>query len=336
MRENKLQGYFFLSILLIVLTLAAWIIWPYVTIIVLAGTLAVIFYPLYQKIQKALKNEFLSAIISVLFVGLVVLVPLSLFGFQIIREARDLYTQVMSGPDSLIRAIEKQIQRLLPNFSWDLESYLKQAFGWLAGHLGVIFSSLSQALINLTLGLVTLFYFFRDGKRIQQALIAISPFQDRYDKDILSHLKIAVNSVVKGSIFSAILQGALIGLGFKIFGLPNPALWGVAVFFASLIPGIGLALVLIPSAAYLFITNDGLSALGLLIWGITINLCLDNLVTPQLLRRGMNIHPLLVLFAVLGGMAAFGAIGLLMGPIILSLLIALLKIYPELILDKAE
>ncbi|MCX6791213.1 MAG: AI-2E family transporter, partial [Candidatus Gribaldobacteria bacterium] len=227
--------------------------------------------------------------------------------------------------------IQQKIQILLPDFSFDFDILVKQILNVTASHLATIFSSLGQILISLTLGLLTLFYCFRDGKKLEQSLITLSPLKNQHDNEIFSQLKVAVNSVVRGSLFSALLHGILIGLGFKIFGLSSAALWGIAIFFFTLVPGIGLALILIPVSLFLFSTGNNLAGAGILIWGVAINLCMDYLVTPQILKRGMNIHPLLVLLAVLGGLSAFGAVGILIGPIILSLLIVLLKIYPELI-----
>ena len=329
--NNKVQNYFFLTLLIITLALASWLLRPNLGIIVLAGTLAIVFYPLYNRLLKITKQPSLSAFIGLLVVAAVVFIPLTLFGYQIFKEALSLYHQIIDNHDNIIASIQRVFQSLLPNTSLDLDSFIKEALNKLLGQLGPIFSSLSQAAIYLTLGLLSLFYFFRDGQKLKEALINLSPLKNRYDNDIFEHLKVAINSVVKGSLLSSLLHGILIGIGLKVFGLANAALWGVAIFFFSLIPGVGLSLILIPVFLFQFFTGSDLAAFGILVWGIAVNMCLDYLVTPQILKKGMDIHPLLVLFSVLGGLAVLGPIGLLMGPIILSLLLTLLKIYPEII-----
>jgi predicted PurR-regulated permease PerM len=332
MNNNKLQNYFFLAILLISLGLTTWLLWPYLGIIVLTATLAIIFSPLYKKLLNLTKRENLSAFLSLLVVVIIVLTPLTLFSLQILKEAGELYHQIAKGPDNLLMTIQAEVQKIFPDFSMDFDAFLKQALSLLVNHLAAIFSSLGQILINLTLGLLTLFYFFRDGKKLEKALRDLSPLKEQYDNDILSQLKIAINSIVKGSLLSALLHGILIGLGFKIFGLSNAALWGTAIFFFTLIPGIGLPLILIPAGLFLLYAGNDLAAFGILIWGVIVNLVLDYLVTPQILKRNMNIHPLLILLSVLGGLTVFGPMGILIGPLILSLLIVLLKIYPEIAL----
>src|SRR6185295_6432156 len=123
---------------------------------------------------------------------------------------------------------------------------------------------------------------------------AVSPLADNYDEKIFKKLKQAIRSVVVGSLVVGVIQGTLTGLGFFIFGVPNPALWGSIAVVAALIPGIGTSLVLIPGILYLFFVSTHLHALGLLIWGILAVGLIDNLLGPMLVNRGVHIHPFLI------------------------------------------
>ena len=120
-------------------------------------------------------------------------------------------------------------------------------------------------------------------------------------------------------------------LGLAIFAVPSPALWGMVAVVASLIPAIGAGVIILPAAIYLFIASGPIFGLGILLWGALIVGLIDNLLRPKLIERGIHIHPLLILFSVLGGIGFFGVTGFLLGPLILSLLFALLDIYPILI-----
>ena len=139
----------------------------------------------------------------------------------------------------------------------------------------------------------------------------------------------AINSVIKGSLVIAIIQGILTGLGFTLFQVPNPALWGSIASITALIPGIGTALVLIPGILYLFFSFKIGLGFGLLAWGILAVGLIDNILGPTLVGRGTKIHPFLVLFGVLGGIQLFGPAGFIAGPLILSLLFALAEIYSK-------
>ena len=116
-------------------------------------------------------------------------------------------------------------------------------------------------------------------------------------------------------------------MGFSIFGVPNPILWGSVAAVAALIPGVGTALVLIPSILYLFFIGETVSASGLLVWGIVAVGLVDNILGPKLVGRGIKLHPFLTLLSILGGISFFGPLGFLFGPLTLSLLFAFLEIY---------
>jgi predicted PurR-regulated permease PerM len=141
---------------------------------------------------------------------------------------------------------------------------------------------------------------------------------------------------MKGSLFIALIQGCLTGIGFAIAGVPNPALWGSVAMISALIPGIGTSLVLIPGILFLFGTGHPGPGFGLLAWGALAVGLIDNFLSPKLLGRGTNLHPLFILFSVMGGLALFGPLGFLFGPLVLSLWSALISIYQAFILEKGS
>ena len=177
--------------------------------------------------------------------------------------------------------------------------------------------------------LISLFYFLRDGKSFTQYLKILSPLSDRQDEKILSRLFVAVNSVIKGALSIALIQGFLTGIGFWIFGVPNPVLWGSTAAIAALVPNIGTALVLVPAIGFLYLNGEVAQAIGLGIWSITAVGLIDNILGPYLINRGVKIHPLLILLSVIGGLGLFGPVGFLLGPLIISLLFALIDIHFE-------
>ena len=194
--------------------------------------------------------------------------------------------------------------------------------------MGGLFSGAAKILLSLSLGLITLFYFLKEGGEIKRYLAKLSPLSSKNNEDIFIALKKTVNASIKGGLLIAILQGFSIGIGFALFGVPNAALWGAVCVIASFIPGIGIALLIVPAVIYLIAGNNFLMALGFLIWAFGTNAILDYLVGPKL-KKGAGLHPLLILFSVLGGITLFGAMGIIIGPMVISLLTVLLKILPE-------
>ena len=141
-------------------------------------------------------------------------------------------------------------------------------------------------------------------------------------------------SVIKGSIFVALIQGVLTGLGFTIFGVSSPVLWAGVATITALIPGVGTSLVIIPAVLYLFTTSTTINAVGLLLWGVVAVGLVDNTLGPKLVAKGAKIHPFLILLSALGGIGFYGVIGFILGPITIAFLFALFDIYKTILVKE--
>jgi predicted PurR-regulated permease PerM len=171
-----------------------------------------------------------------------------------------------------------------------------------------------------------LFYFLRDGEEFQRHILAFSPLSLTKDKMILDSLKSAIHSVLVGSVLVAIIHGILFGIGFSVFGVPNFTLWATAAAIASFIPFVGPAIAWVPATIYLYFYGWYGAWVGLLIWSIFVMFVMNNFLAPHIFNRGIKIHPLFVLFAILGGLQLFGGAGFLIGPLIISLLFVLIRV----------
>ena len=138
-----------------------------------------------------------------------------------------------------------------------------------------------------------------------------------------------VTCVIQGSVLVAVLQGVLAGVGFAVFRVPGAVLWGMVTVLAAFVPWVGTALTLVPAILFLLLADRGAAALGLTLWGVVVVGLTDNLLHPEFIGARAKVNPLLVLISVLGGLQAFGITGFLVGPIILSLFLALLEIYQQ-------
>ena len=179
-----------------------------------------------------------------------------------------------------------------------------------------------------------MFFFYRDGAKLHDFAVKWSPLADRYDESIIAKLETAISVVVNGALFVSAIQGLTIGIGFVLFGLPNPVLWGAVSVIAALIPVVGTAIITVPAGLYLFFHGDTVSGIGMLVWGGLLVGAVDNLIRPLFIKRGVDIHPFVILLSVLGGLAYFGPIGFLAGPISIAFFYALLDIYPAIVSGK--
>lgn len=323
------SNYFFLAILSVAIILAILIFLPFLSPLVLAAALAVIFYPLHRKVlAKFFKNNEksnLGALLTLVIVAVIIFVPLTFIAVRISTEVREIYLVIIDP--SKQSQIMDGIQSAIGSFDFNVVEMLQNVTHWAFTNINAIFAKVSKVLLEVFIMLLALFYFLRDGRELKRQLISISPLGDVNDVLIINKLQQAVRSIFAGSIAVAIVQGILSGIGFAIFGVPNPVLWGLVAALAALIPGIGTALILIPAIGYLFFTGSTGAAIGLLIWGVVAVGLIDNFLGPMLVNRGVKIHPFLILLSIFGGLSFFGPVGFVLGPLIIALLFALLEIY---------
>lgn len=338
--HQKSELYFLLILLAGVFILAFFIFKPFLYALTLAIVFVTVFQPLHKKILVMTRErKGLAALLATMSVLIIVVAPLTFLGIQIFQEATGLYSSLTlnGGATDLSRGIGGYLQSLtrfspVPiETSFDVNQYLKQGLSWLLQHLGPLFANVAKAIVGVFIFLIALYYLFKDGRKLKAAVVALSPLQDIHDETIFNKLALAINSVVKGSLIVAFIQGTLTAIGFAIFGVPNATLWGSVAAITALIPGIGTALVLLPAILYLYFSGATLFAVGLLVWGMVVVGLVDNFLGPKLVERGMRLHPFLILLSIFGGISFFGPLGFLLGPLTISMLFVLLDIYSSLI-----
>ncbi|MCL5733793.1 MAG: AI-2E family transporter [Patescibacteria group bacterium] len=341
MDSNKLETWFFIFFLSLSVVALFFIYLPFLNAIILALTFLIIFWPVYASLLKFFRGfKFLSAIITIILVCVVVFVPLVVFGFQIFAEAKQIYISGLNSNGmafgNAFADIQKNIQKFIPNFYFDFNGYTKGITAWIVQNIGVILSGLTSAFFTFFLSLFAFYYLLKDGGLLKQSLIKIIPLRQKEAEEIFNKLHLMAGSVIRGSLIMSIIQGVILGFGFFIFGIPQPVLWGAVGVIVALIPIVGTLIVAVPAAAYLLLLGHLFPAAGIILWTIIVGGGTDNLLRPNIIKRKANVHPFLILLSVLGGLVVYGPMGFLLGPLILSLLFALLSIYPVLILKREE
>ncbi|MBI2577329.1 MAG: AI-2E family transporter [Candidatus Wildermuthbacteria bacterium] len=336
MSNTQIQTYFLLFLLLGILALVFAILLPFLSVLLIAASLAIVFHPLHAKILALWRGRAtLAAFTSVLAILVLILMPLSLLGFVIFQEAAGFYSAAAEGRldlepiEKIVGNIESQIQKFVPTFSLEPSAYAEQLGKWLMQNIGGAFSKATQLILYTFLMLLSLYYFLKEGDQFKKIIVTFSPFPDEYDIEIFSRLRAVISSVIKGSLVIAIIQGVFTGIGFLAFGVPAPALWGAVAAIAALIPTLGASIITLLGAGFLFMSGHTLAAIGLALWGTLLVGLVDNILQPRLVQRGTALHPFLIFLSVIGGISFFGIMGFLLGPIILSLLKALFDVYQK-------
>lgn len=337
------ETYFFLIILILVGVLSFLVFMPFMTTLILASTFAVLIYPLHKKILDAFRgNKGLASLVTVSGLIALIIIPLFLIAAQVFNETTSAYYHIASNDsnvsltiDALQDSFNAKVEAVFPGVTIDLRNYITAGSTWLLQNMGSFFSGTISIGLRLFLGLFALYYFIKDGHSFVKLIQEHSPIPREHTDVLIKKLRTSVRSIIGGSIVVALCQGVVSGVGYTIFGVPNPALWGTITALSALIPGVGTSLVLIPAVAYVFVAGSMWQGIGMGLWALTAVGLLDNFISPKIIGSGLKIHPLIVLFSIIGGLSFFGPEGFILGPLAISLFMALLDIY-QLMVKKEE
>ncbi len=324
----------FLVALFIIFILVVWILKPFVNILAFAVIVAVLFHPVYKLLLGKLKNSSLASLLTILIILAAVALPLWLFGQLIFNEIVQLFNKYRSGyyvfdQNQLTAGLPVQLQDFITKFNQDISSWVGQLSSRAFTSLTFVLSNVAGFIVAFFMFIFIVYYLLKDGHKIRSAMMDISPMASKQENILIDKIVTAVNGVVKGSFLVALSQGVVATIGFYIFGIPEPLLWGAFTVVVALVPTVGTSLSLIPAVIYLVIIGNTSQAIGLAIWGAVAVGLLDNFLGPKLVGRSTKLHPVLVLLAVIGGIQFFGILGFLIGPIIMAIFVAMIDMYRD-------
>ena len=326
--------------LLIVLTIALYVCWlmlqPFFNVLLWATVLAVVFYPMHRRIRADMGRPTLAAAVSTLLVIVFILLPVTFITVAVVRELTGAAQRLQAGMADFSLAswpwVGSAMDWLSQYIHVDREAAQKfvvdrmQTWGAaLASSTLVVVGGAVGAVVQMVLVVFTLFYLFRDGERIKQAAYRMLPIERVQANDIALRTREVIGATVNGVLLIAAIQGTLGTIIFAILGLPSPLLWGVVMFFLCMIPMAGAFLVWAPAAIYLALTGYWIRGLVLVVWGVLVIGTIDNVLSPRLVGSRAKLHELLVFFAVLGGLEVFGVLGLVLGPVVVAITLALIE-----------
>ncbi len=344
MSKKTIQISFFVALTLCLLVVSFLIFKPYLGIIFLAAVLSTIFYPLYKKFLSWFGGHpGIAATSTLLVIVVIIVIPTVLVSGSIFKEAVGLYNSIaFGGMENIIAytdTLSSKLGQTLFNdssFRLDLGGYFQSVLTWVISHFDSFFTTVFKGLLGFVLMLISIYYLLCYGSRVKEHIKIWSPLPDRYDEEIFSALQSSTDAVFRGRFLVAIAQGLFLGLGFVIFGISNSVLWGFVGAVTSLIPALGTSIVTIPAIIYLFVNGNIGAGIGMIIWAAVAVGLVDDTLSFFILKRRIKVHPLIVLFSILGGVQLFGAIGFLAGPVLVSAFLSLLRIYPFVISSREE
>lgn len=307
---------------------------PFMTYILFSIILAIVAYPVYERLKSKTGRMGTSAIIVILLIISIVIVPSVFLTIEIFGQAQDIITNVYSADFSNLEKVENKLESVLGfriNFAeklriqiLDLSSVIRL---YIVSNIVTFTRTVASFLAGIVVMLFVMFYFFIDGKVIIEQIKRFLPIEDKYKIYLLNKTHTAIQGLFLGLFLTAIIQAILAGLGYAIFGVENVILLAFLTGLFALVPLVGPPAVYVPVSIYLLINGNIIGGIGLLAYGVIVVSQIDNLIRPKMVRLRSKIHPLYVILGVVGGVSLFGFSGVIIGPLILTVFQEVLEVY---------
>jgi predicted PurR-regulated permease PerM len=343
--NNKLVTFLALGLAGLILAMGLRLFLPFFEPIAWAIILALFFYPIYRWVRKILRvSEALAALgMCILIIAFIIIPVFGLLG-SLTNEVIRVYTQVQKDlytgsfnivPDKdkspilnkavtnaldVLKTHEARVNEILIDLSKKMgEFFLRQGT--------VVFKNVASIIFKAALMLITLFYIFKDGERMLHTVKDLLPLSQQNVENLVKVMDDVLSATLYGNMLNGFIQASLGFFILSILGFSAPLLWGMIMGFTTFIPMIGPALVWFPATIYLLLTGFYLKAAILLVFGILIISQIDNFLRPLFISGKTQIHTLVLLFSILGGLSVFGFLGLVLGPILMALCVSILELY---------
>ena len=334
--------WYFLILFFISTLVLGWLLWPFVSVIVLAAVVTSVFYPVFRFFRKRI-NSSLSSLLTCFLIFMILFIPMVYFVTALSQEAYGLY---LMGKDAVISDRLKEIladkhliekaNQFLFKFHYVLTgddvnrtiSELGKTIGlFVYQQASAIASNILNFLFYFFFMLLFIFYFLIDGQKLIMFFISLSPLTAEQDQQLIQKFQNMAGAILVGNGLSVFIQGLAGGILFSVFGLKSPFLWGVIISIVSLLPIIGTGIVFIPAAAYLYLTDRGAASVFFIVFYLVLFVMSENIIKPRVVGQRVNMHTLIVFLSIMGGLKLFGILGIVYGPLITTAFLTLTDIY---------
>ena len=334
--------WFFLAVFAVSSALLGWLLWPFFSVIILAIVVTGIFNPIYRMMSQKLRPAFASLLTCVI-IFFVLFIPISFFVGIMANEGYALYftakNAVQSQPIKDLfenSRILDRINLLLANINITITAdELNRAISEIGRAVGLflyeqarsITANVLKFIVNFFFMLLIIFYLLIDSPRLSAFIVSLSPLPDEQDWKLLQKFKDIAGAILIGNGLSGVIQGALGGIVFAIFGLQSPFLWGAVMVLLAFLPIVGIGVVFVPAAIYLLLKGRVAAGIFFFVFYAALSGCVEYLFKPKLVGKRVQMPTLLVFLAIIGGLRLFGILGIIYGPLIVTAFLTLAEIY---------
>jgi predicted PurR-regulated permease PerM len=344
MKREHIALVIFVALIAITIFLFYAIFRPFLASIIWGAVLAGVFYPLNAVFKRRRLRDNLRAAIMCIIVVAVIVVPAVFLTIGLIGEATNSLPRLRQAIDQgqlnfllqpeaygwnekikeflgdHVDTANLDIESIIVNNVQRLSTYLLQQFSNLIGNF-------SLAIVSFAFAVLSMFFFFRDGDRLVIRLKDLLPMSEDLKTNLTQRLKEVIEASINGQVLVAAIQGVLGGLIFWVTGLPSPIFWGTVMAVLSLIPIVGPYLVYLPAGVILIVSGSWIRGVIVMILGIVVVSQSDNILRPMIISSRTKIPTLALFFSILGGIKLFGLLGIILGPVVVSIIFALIEVY---------
>jgi predicted PurR-regulated permease PerM len=306
---------------------------PFMAALTWAVALAIVARPLHCWLERRIRNRSMCALLTVIVVTIALVLPVIFVTEQIVSQASDLVKRLQS-PEERARLVSPLMRhpKFVPIVQWlqdhiDVGEQTQTVVGTAGAAVPAAFIGSLVGVAQLAIALFTMFFLLRDAKFFGSALRGLIPLSRSDTEEVIRRVLRTIDAAVRGRVVIALIQGALGGLMFWFLGLRGAVLWGAVMALFALVPMLGAFIVWLPAAVFLLATGHPAKAAILAGWGMLVIGTADNFLYPLLVGKDLRLHTLAVFFSVLGGVAVFGAPGLVIGPVVFAVADALIEIW---------
>jgi predicted PurR-regulated permease PerM len=345
--------YLFLIFFIAVLAIAVLIVRPYISTLIVSALIVYILYPVYSFLCNITKMKRLSAVMIIAGLLTLLLISLSIAVVTITKESYDVYKSAKSvfleessfenlcvESDGFVCDIYFSVNNVSEKYDLDLGFHLARGFSSIATSFvnksSDFVLNIPKLLLHIFISLFAMYYMFIGGKSMLDSMENALPMSKAHSEKMIKQFNDIISATIYGAIVIAIIQGILAGIGYFIFGVSSPLVFGLLTLISAFIPFVGAALVWFPVSVSMFVSGflvgDNavmMKAGGLFLFCALVVSTIDNFLRPKLVGEKAKVHPLVILLGVFGGLAFFGFVGIIIGPLILTLFMASLKIYQQ-------
>jgi len=327
-KRKKLSIGLFISIFLI---WSLYLLLSYGTVIFWALFLGYTFYPLYARFVKATEKERTSAFVMVLLIMLAFIIPTFFLIGSLATQANNVITAFEKVDIGVLEIKIYEMTGYLPELEESIvnleKDFVTNLFTSVPNYVG----ALSGTLVNLIILFFIIYYVFVDGRKMYSGLKVLVPLEEV--DVVFEDIKVVINALIYGQMLIAILQGFIGGLVFLVLGVSAPIFWGFVMGIFSFIPFLGPFMVWFPAGVILILMGDYFAGISILFLGNVIS-NVDTVLRPRIVSGKANLHPLIIILGIFAGIHKYGLIGIVIGPIIISLLFAFLEPYKKYYLER--